>query len=369
MQRHIFVMFLLAGLAGAFAACSESQASLPTQPSGPAPSAFGESARFPTLTLNGPQSMAPGESAQFSAVAQFADGSTRDITREVSWSSSDSAVLSVAPGGLATASTVGETSVQYRFQGLDSGRKPVLILTPGTFLLSGRILDDGAPVFEARVEVAPGIGAGMSVQTDWNGVYRLIGVTPEAAIRVTKDEFQSATQSAGASTGTETRRSLNFNLARARPRPDYSGTYTLDVAATCQATSTVPDSLRRRRYTATLTQDATARVQLRLSGADFEVKYFPHGIGEGNLIHGQASDEHVRLVIDDVWDWGVNPNLIERLGNDTHLIIAGTVLLRQSPQGLSGTLDGYFRVTQNAYAAFSTAEACTGSDHAFVLSR
>ena len=34
---------------------------------------------------------------------------------------------------------------------------------------------------------------------------------------------------------------------------------------------------------------------------------FPHGIGEGNLIRGQASDGRVRLVIDDVWDWGINP--------------------------------------------------------------
>jgi hypothetical protein len=158
-------------------------------------------------------------------------------------------------------------------------------------------------------------------------------------------------------------------LVRTRPRPDYSGTCTLDVTATCQDTSTIPDTLRRRRYTATLTQDANARVELRLSGADFEVRDFSHGIGEGNLIHGQASDGHVRLVIDDVWDWGVNPNLIERLGDDTYLIIAGEVALRPTASGLSGTLDGYFRITRNAFAGFSAAEACVSSTHGFTLSK
>ena len=181
--------------------------------------------------------MAPGESAQFSASARFADGSARDITSEVAWISSDEAVLSVAPGGHA--------------------RSP----------------------------------------------------------------------------------------------------------------STIPDALRRRRYTAMLTQDANARVQLRLSGADFEVKYFPHGIGEGNLIHGQASDGHVRLVLEDVWDWGVNPNLIERLGDDTYLIIAGEAVLRQTGSGLSGVLNGYFRVTRNAFAGFSTAETCVSTGHGFTLSK
>jgi hypothetical protein len=63
------------------------------------------------------------------------------------------------------------------------------------------------------------------------------------------------------------------------------------------------------------------------------------------------------------------PNLIERLGDDTYLIIAGEVALRPTASGLSGTLDGYFRITRNAFAGFSAAEACVSSTHGFTLSK
>ena len=350
------------------ATCGDS--AVPTQPSVPPPPSGTPLPAFAELMVSGPHTMAPGESAQFSATVRFANGSTGDITTEVTWISSNASVLSVAPDGRGTAHGVGEADIRYQFSGRDSSQiRPVLIVPRGTFALTGRVLDGEAPVFGAQVEVASGPAEGRSMLTNWNGGFKLLGVAKDTVIRVTKDEFQPASQSASAATGTETRRSLTFNLVRVQPRPDYSGTYTLDLTAVCQDTSTIPDTLRRRRYTAMLTQDATARVQLRLSGADFEVKYFPHGIGEGNLFHGQASDGHVRLVIEDTWDWGVNPNLIEPLGGDSYLIIAGEAVLQQTGSGLSGVLNGYFRITGNAFAGFSTAEACVSMTHGFTLSK
>jgi hypothetical protein len=313
--------------------------------------------------------MAPGESAQFSATARFSDGSTRDVTNEVVWISSGEAVLSVAASGVGTAHTIGEAGVGYQLNHQPSGTRPVLVVTPGTFLLTGLVVDGDARVFDARVEVVSGTAAGLVALSDWNGQFQLLGVSEDSVIRVTKDGFQSATPNGRGATGTGSRRSLSVDLVRVRPRPDYSGTYVLELTATCQGTSTVPDRLRRRLYTATLTQYADATVELRLGGADFELKYFPHGIGEGNRIHGRMTDGQVRLVIDDVWDWGVNPNLIERIGNGEHLIIAGEIVLRPTASGLSGALDGYFRITRNPYAEFSVAEACTSNTHGFVLSQ
>ena len=66
-------------------------------------------------------------------------------------------------------------------------------------------------MFGAQVDVAGGPAAGRSVLTDWLGGYQLMGISEDDAIRVTKDEFQPAKQSAGAATGTETRRSLIVN--------------------------------------------------------------------------------------------------------------------------------------------------------------
>ena len=174
--------------------------------------------------------MAPGESARFSATAEFSDGSTRDITNDVAWISSDDAVLSVPSGGLGTAHAVGEAEVRYQFNGRNSTfKRPVLVLNPGTFLLAGRVLDDEAPVFGAQVDVASGPAAGRSVLTDWHGGFKLIGMSAED--------------------------------------------------------------------------------------------------------------------------------------------IAGEVVLRPTASGLSGALDGPFRITQNAYAAFPAAEACVSKTHGFTLSK
>ena len=81
------------------------------------------------------------------------------------------------------------------------------------------------------------------------------------------------------------------------------------------------------------------------------------------------SEGKIRLTMDDVRDWGVNPNLIERMGNGEYLIIAGETVLRETASGLSGALDGYFRITRNPYAGFSAAEACVSKTHGFMLSK
>jgi hypothetical protein len=58
-------------------------------------------------------------------------------------------------------------------------------------------------------------------------------------------------------------------VTRTKPKPDYSGTYTLDVAVNCPPLNTFPDSLRRRRYTAQVVEHANAALEVTLSGADF----------------------------------------------------------------------------------------------------
>jgi len=47
-----------------------------------------------------------GAAQQFSALAQFSDGSMQDVTATASWSSNNSSVASVAPGGLVTSGTL-----------------------------------------------------------------------------------------------------------------------------------------------------------------------------------------------------------------------------------------------------------------------
>ena len=54
---------------------------------------------------------APGGAQQFSAMGTYSNGSTQDITNQVAWSSSETTVASINAGGLASASSAGNTSI------------------------------------------------------------------------------------------------------------------------------------------------------------------------------------------------------------------------------------------------------------------
>lgn len=62
----------------------------------------------------------PGQSGHFTAIAYYTDNSSRDVTRDSSWSSSDTTVIHVVPGGdqagFAVASGLGEADVTAYFQ-------------------------------------------------------------------------------------------------------------------------------------------------------------------------------------------------------------------------------------------------------------
>jgi len=53
----------------------------------------------------------PGGSTRFTAIAEFSDGTTKDVTSSVTWTSSDASVAVVTPTGIATSIRSGMTTV------------------------------------------------------------------------------------------------------------------------------------------------------------------------------------------------------------------------------------------------------------------
>ena len=53
-----------------------------------------------------------GKTQQFTATGAYSDGSTRDITSEVTWTSSNMAVVTISAAGLATAKAAGVTAIK-----------------------------------------------------------------------------------------------------------------------------------------------------------------------------------------------------------------------------------------------------------------
>jgi hypothetical protein len=316
------------------------------------------------VTVTGPASLRPGETIQLSASALWADGQIRDITNEVEWTSADDHVLSAARGGIITGLNAGEAFVHTRFQGKDYGARVFLVLPPGTVRLSGRVREGDFGVFGALVEA---VGAqGLATTTDWSGSYTLIGAPAEADIRVTKERFTPiVTNVQLAVASSPERRRLDIAMTPLRSAASYAGTYTLELTADCPETSSFPAELRHRRYTVLL-DDNGDNVVLHLGGADFAVDASQN---TGNLITGNVDEAVARLRLGESWDWGVYPDVVERLSDGMVLVVTGLVEAVRTAAGLRGTLDGSFGIHKedNIYAA--PIDSCKSATHQFTLSR
>ncbi len=74
-----------------------------------------------SITIDAPNaSMAAGATDQFTATGTYSDGSTQDVTSEVAWSSSNTAVATINASGLATAIAAGSTTITAAMSGVTS---------------------------------------------------------------------------------------------------------------------------------------------------------------------------------------------------------------------------------------------------------
>ena len=97
-----------------------------------------------TITPNSP-SIADGTSQQFTATGTFSDGTTRDLSSQVVWSSSNPQTLTIDANGDATSDGVGSAQVTATLNGVSSTSGQVtvtpativsLVVTPATTLLA-----------------------------------------------------------------------------------------------------------------------------------------------------------------------------------------------------------------------------------------
>ena len=140
----------------ALSACTDKASVSPPSPSGPS---------VVSVTIDGPSTIAPEQSAQFKATVRLSDGTTKvAVAPNVSWRTSGS-VLSINAAGLATAKTsTGEAIVTAVVSGLAqssaaSASREVVVLPDGTFRLVGTVTDaefPTIPVSGARVQLASG---------------------------------------------------------------------------------------------------------------------------------------------------------------------------------------------------------------------
>src|SRR5262249_31354381 len=131
-----------------------------------------------------------------------------------------------------------------------STSKAVLVLPANTFRVTGRVRDEGLSLASARVQVTAGLSAGLSTTTNDFGVYYLYGVRDDIQVQVSKDGYQ--TQSNSFTVGDNI--TVDFNLTPSAPRVQVEGNYRLTLTAAPECAAELSEEARSRSYDAAVTQ-------------------------------------------------------------------------------------------------------------------
>jgi hypothetical protein len=307
-RRFAVSLALTLAFAGLVAGCGDDRP--PAGPSGPPP------VGVVGLEIQGPASIAPGQSAEYAVIERLSNGTTRALP-SAEWSSSDPSLVQVTSSGVATAqSRTGE--VRLSVKTTQSASKEVLVLPANTFRLIGSVTSmQGGEIPGAKVEVIDG----PSTTTDGNGAYRLYGVPAEADVRVTMDGYAVYEQHFQLTTHT----SFNFRMEVAPVAGHY--TLTLESASSCSPTHPLAEDLRRRTYDATVTRNGTFLLVV-LTGKRFS-SY------SGGRFYGWPTASGAMFNLEE------SP-VAEDLPDGSVLEIWGTAQTTRLSSGFSGALDGYF---------------------------
>jgi hypothetical protein len=356
MKRNSFLVLACSAMA-IFLACSGSKS--PTRPS----------TTIVGLDVAGPASVAPGASAQFTATGRQVDGGTKDVTSEVHWASSDPRVLSSVNDGRFAGVALGDARVFANLSGTTAGRE-VVVVPPGTFRIAGLVTEadpQSSPVIGATVSIIGGSGDGLSTTTGGDGRYRLYGVGGDVRIRVTKEGYEPFEQ---ANQVTD-HAMVNAELRLLKARRDVSGRYRLTIAAAEGCRLELPEPLRTRNYTATVTMTGN-QIDVALEDANFAIS----GKGQGNQFHGRSEPNALFFTLtryDDVsyfYYKSYYGDLVEALSPSEFLVVAGKATAFESGSGFAGTLDGAMTVYSGKLSYFPKIDSeCKSNSHRIVFSR
>ena len=167
-KRSVLYVSMTFAAACLFVGCGDDPS--PVKPSALSPSPFA------SIQVIGPDSLEPGQSAQFVANIRQTDGTTKSATSmpNLTWRSSNASVMSVSNSGVVTARSVVGDAVISAEQGAVRGEREVVIQSPsvvpnGPYALSvsAERVTAGSPLSISWV--AP---SGRSV-ADWISIYKV----------------------------------------------------------------------------------------------------------------------------------------------------------------------------------------------------
>jgi hypothetical protein len=317
MRIQLLVVTAAVSIAG-LVACGDSPEPpvSPSPPPGPLPT---------SISITGPAEVAPGATAQFTAIATYADGTTGDVTASSSWTSQNTGFLRSLGSGRYEGVAVGDGRATVNFRGRSSS-KPVIVVPAGTFKLSGLIRDVAGGVGGVDVQVVSGTSAGLSTKSTSSGAYAFFGVAGAVGLRVSAPGYTTQDLSVTVTGHQE----HSFNLQTSGSIADVSGQWTLSISTSGSCSETWPADARRREVVANITQQDT-RLNIKFQNV-------PNFVFDsaGRI----ASDVFSMTLFTDFYyaDWG----LTLRVGTQEWVGVNGEFRGVASGSVISGTLTGNF---------------------------
>ena len=321
-----------------------------------------------SLAIHGPDRLAPGERARFTAIATMSDRSTEDYTQKVSWSSTPQSVVAISrTTGEATAGTSGDAAVSASGGGLccNPVRMAVLVVPANTHRLTGKVQESGLPLQGATVTAESEVGNALSATTDHEGMYRLYGVTGVLQVKVSKAGYVTLVKDFIVSTNEV----LDFpEVRQTQALPSVSGTYTLTVEADagCPTASADPRTphlpagmQRARSYAVQITQDGAA---LRVAGSG------PGFLPSSDRFDGRITPGGVEFQLGDgYFGYGPEKSFASYFAPTQGLSYEGQIYATRVGSTIAGRLDGEILWFEMA-PFYKGLGQCRAGNHRFTMS-
>lgn len=142
----------------------------------------------------------PDQTRQFTATAQYSDGTSQDVTASANWISSNESVAIVTAGRVKAVGG-GEATITARMTTVTpavEGTFKVSLAMPPAIAVTGLVREappnSARPVAGARVEVTGVDTVTRAATTDAAGAYSVSGVRAPFSVRVTKDGYDPLEQ-------------------------------------------------------------------------------------------------------------------------------------------------------------------------------
>ena len=314
-----------------------------------------------SVAISGPDTIAPGQTGQFTLTARYSDGTSDDVSKTATWRAGRASVLTIVSGGLATAHDLGESSVTASFSSRSATKGDVVVAPEGTFRLSGRIRDAPLFVAGAEVRIMSGPSEGLTTLSSFDGTYKMYGAVGDSEVRVRKEGYDDARQHFNVTASI----SADFNMILSKPRDIVAGTYTLRITAAPEC-GALPPEARQRTYTAVVTQDGS-RLQVVLQDASF----YKSGSVSSNTFFGAVQPGGVTFTpYGGALYYGYyyyRPDVLEQLTATSLFMFGGTATVTATPAGRAGALSGVVGILQAP--KLTPMIACNSSNHRFELVR